>query len=218
MRKASFAFVPLAILFACGGESTTDHSPASNQRQMEQTGGADLFWFYTCGDPVCAVEQTDGSGIRPCTTEQAGNPCDPAGDVCDPGTGCGVRLLCTDRDPRPFPGGCPISREKYKEDIHYLASEDLDRYHDQLMSLPLATYRYREGGSRQRLGFMIDGHESLVCVEAERDMIDVYGYTSMAVAALKVQGRQIEELKATVESLHRKLEVGTATERKQKRP
>src|SRR5262249_42124814 len=146
---------------------------------------------------------------RPCVDERAGDLCSPQDDRCDPGAGCGVLLLCTDRDPRGGPGGCPISREKYKQDIHYLASEDLEQYHQELLSLPLATYRYRNGGpsDRRHLGFMIDGHESMICVQAEHDMVDVYGYTSMAVAALKVQARQIEDLRQEVKALQRKLNI-----------
>ena len=100
-------------------------------------------------------------------------------------------------------GGCPISRAKYKKDVQYLADGDLQRYRDQLLSLPLATWRYRDSpaGSRLHLGFMIDGHESLVCVEPERDQIDLYGYASMAVATLQLQARQIEALQKGVDAL-----------------
>lgn len=204
MRTACFAALSAATLFACGGAGSRS-STGSRQQAEEQ----ELFYFYTCGDPVCHVESgasDNGSGLRACTTERAGDPCDVAGDQCDPGVGCGVRLLCTDRDPTGQPYGCPISKASYKEGIEYLANEDLERYHDQLIALPLATYRYKAGAdSRRHLGFMIDGRESLICVEAEHNMIDVYGYTSMAVAALKVQARQIDELRATVEKLERKL-------------
>ncbi|HME92404.1 MAG TPA: hypothetical protein VKE49_13325 [Myxococcaceae bacterium] len=203
MRTACLAAFSAATLFACSGAGNRS-STGSRQQAEEQ----ELFYFYTCGDPVCHVEggADNGSGLRACTTEQAGDPCDVAGDQCDPGVGCGVHLLCTDSDPTAQPYGCPISRASYKEGIEYLANEDLERYHDELISLPLATYRYKtDADARKHLGFMIDGHESLICVEAEHNMVDVYSYTSMAVAALKVQARQIHELRATVEKLERKL-------------
>lgn len=38
------------------------------------------------------------------------------------------------------------------------------------------------------------------------DMVDLYGYTSMAVAALQLQARQIEALKKELESLRRQIE------------
>ena len=203
MRTACFAALSAAILFACGGAGSRSSTTGSSK----QAEGPQLFYFYTCGAPVCyAVNGASENGIRACSTEQAGDPCDQAGDECDPEVGCGVHLLCTDRDPTGQPHGCPISKANYKEGIEYLANEDLERYHDQLIALPLATYRYKAAtDARKHLGFMIDGHESLICVEAEHNMIDVYGYTSMAVAALKVQARQIDELRATVEKLERKL-------------
>jgi len=36
-----------------------------------------------------------------------------------------------------------------------------------LLALPLADFRYRSGDERMRLGFMIDGHESLACVDGD---------------------------------------------------
>jgi hypothetical protein len=200
MRKYMWCLA--AFICACGGAG---EKTAVTQSAPRAEGGDQ--WFYTCGAPVCYEPSGPIDGVRPCTTEQPRDACSPEGDVCDPGVGCGVLLLCTDRDPRTQPGGCPISRENFKRDIEYLSSVDLERYHDELLSLPLATYRYRDGGptARKHLGFMIDGHESLICVEAERDMVDVYSYASMAVASLKVQARQIEELQRKVDRLQRKI-------------
>jgi hypothetical protein len=135
-------------------------------------------------------------GLARCTVETAGKSCTTPGATCDPASDCNEDLVCSTKDPRLQAGGCPVSRATYKKDIHYLSPSDLESYRDQLLALPLATYRYRQASpeSRLHLGFMIDGHESLVCVEPERDQVDLYGYASMAVAAVKVQARQIEEL------------------------
>jgi hypothetical protein len=46
---------------------------------------------------------------------------------------------------------------------------------------------------------MIDGHESLACVDG--DHVDLYSYASMAVAALQVQEADIAELRRQVASL-----------------
>jgi hypothetical protein len=80
---------------------------------------------------------------------------------------------------------------------------ELARIHDELITLPLATYRYQVEGpeGRVRLGFMIDGHETLLASDAQHDQVDLYSYTSMAVAALKVQAAEIEELKNELASL-----------------
>ena len=56
------------------------------------------------------------------------------------------------------------------------------------------------------LGFLIDGHESLACVDPERDQVDLYGYASMAVAALQVQAREIEQLRAELAALKERVE------------
>ena len=187
-----------AVAIGCGGRSASTLSPDGGAQQNT--------WFTTCGDP--AVNGNPDAGHRPsalpaCTTEREGASCAVANAECDPNDNANRYLLCTATDPKQAPGGCPISRAKYKKDIHFLAEEDLEPYRDQLLSLPLATWRYRDSkaGSRLHLGFMIDGHESLVCVEPERDQVDLYGYTSMAVAALKVQARQIEELQKEVAAL-----------------
>jgi hypothetical protein len=155
-----------------------------------------LLWYTTCGDPVCMAGGHRDHGVTPCAGETAGKQCTNPGATCDPGNDCNEDLVCSTKDPRLQAGGCPVSRASYKKDIHYLSATDLESYRDQLLSLPLATYRYRQATpeSRLHLGFMIDGHESLVCVEPERDQIDLYGYASMAVAALQVQARQIDDL------------------------
>ncbi len=159
-------------------------------------------WFLTCGDPVCRGHTI--TGVRACTAaELAGAACPTNGDQCDPSDGCNALLRCDTTDPRM--GSCPISRAKFKDDIHVVEQGELERYHAELMSLPLATWKYKQGDERTHLGFMIDGNEGLICVQPDRDQIDVYGYTSMAVAALKVQQAQIEALQAQVKALEARL-------------
>jgi hypothetical protein len=72
----------------------------------------------------------------------------------------------------------------------------------------LATYRYRDAGpaDRAHLGFIIEDVEPSAAVDAERDQVDLYGYASMAVAALQVQARQIESLQAELFALRRELD------------
>jgi hypothetical protein len=82
---------------------------------------------------------------------------------------------------------------------------ELEQYHAELMALPLATWKYRQGDSRQHLGFRIDGHEQLICVQPDRNLIDLSGYASMAVAALKVQQAQIDALTTQVKALEAQL-------------
>jgi hypothetical protein len=96
-----------------------------------------------------------------------------------------------------------------KRDVHYLDDEARERYARQLRAVKLATYRYRGGDSTPRLGFLLEDRPPAEAVDAERDMADLYGYTSLVVAAFQVQARQIEELQQEVARL--RVEVKGAT-------
>ena len=65
----------------------------------------------------------------------------------------------------------------------------------------LATWKYKHDPSKQRLGFIIDDDEQSAAVDQLRDMVDLYGYTSMAVATLQLQAREIEALRREVAEL-----------------
>lgn len=67
----------------------------------------------------------------------------------------------------------------------------------------LATWRYKQDPSKQHLGFIIDDNEQYHAVDPARDMVDLYGYTSLAVAALQVQAREIEALRREVAELRK---------------
>jgi hypothetical protein len=195
----------VALVAGCGVRP----GPGNAAGDLDGDGGdGALLWRSTCGDPVCMGGGHRDHGIPRCTTETAGKTCTTPGATCDPVNDCNEDLVCSTKDPRLQAGGCPVSRAIYKKDIRYLSPTDLESYRDQLLALPLATYRYRQATpeSRLHLGFVIDGHESLVCVEPERDQVDLYGYASMAVAALQVQARQIDELKREIAALRADLD------------
>jgi hypothetical protein len=103
------------------------------------------------------------------------------------------------------PGGCPISRRRYKEDIHYLETAELARYRDELLAMKLATWRYKHDPSKERLGFMIDDNEGSAAVDGQRDLVDLYGYTSMAVATIQLQAKQIRALEAELAHMRKAL-------------
>ena len=155
-------------------------------------------WYTTCGDPVCRGYQKP-AGVAACTTEKAGGACGTEGARCDPLDSCNRLLLCSATDPKLQ--GCPISTRAVKRDVHYLDDEALEQYARELRRVKLATYRYRGPDSTPRLGFLLEDHPPAEAVDAERDMADLYGYTSLAVAAFQVQARQIEELQQEVARL-----------------
>jgi hypothetical protein len=159
-------------------------------------------WYTTCGDPVCRVYQKP-VGVPACTSEKEGGACATVGARCDPVESCNRLLLCSASDPKLQ--GCPISTRAVKRDIHYLDDEARERYARQLREVKLATYRYRGPDATPRLGFLLEDRPPAEAVDAERDMADLYGYTSLAVAAFQVQARQIEELQQEVARLRAEL-------------
>ena len=160
-------------------------------------------YFYTCGDPVCRG-YTPVPGVPRCAGgEQSGAGCPVEGSTCDPVDDCNRRLVCAREDPTMETGGCPISRAVFKRDVLYLDEDGLRRQHAALLALPLATWNYRADapGAAPRLGFLIEDAGAAACVAASGERVDLYGYTSMAVAALQVQAREIAELKREVAAL-----------------
>ena len=163
-------------------------------------GGGTPKWFATCGPPVCQANPPP-SGLPPCTTtEKVGAPCTTAGMQCDTGGGCAGPLQCATTDPR-HGGACPISRAKYKQDIQYLSQDERAKLASDVQSIPLVRYRYKDGPEREHLGFIIEDIEPSPSVDSRHDEVDLYGYTSMAVAALQQQHAEIEVLKRQVQSL-----------------
>lgn len=206
MRTATTLLAAL-FLVACDGGGPPAPDMAS----------ANLKWYSTCGDPVCR-EHRD-AGTPRCTTEAEGAACTVAAKECDPVNMCNSYLRCTDKDPKQQVGGCPISRRRFKEDIAYLTPAELAQRYEELRALRLASYRYRDADPKapRRLGFLIDDAPGAAAVDPERDMIDLYGYMSVAVAALQVQAQKIEALEREVAQLRGGAGDGDKKDRKDKK-
>jgi hypothetical protein len=144
--------------------------------------------------------------VPACTTQVLGAACPDRGETCDPGADCGELLLCTDSDPQAGP--CPISERKHKRAVSYLGAKDLEALRRALLDIRLATYKYRHEGpdAPDRLGFVIDDLGESPAVNPDRATVDLYGYASMAVAAVQAQQREIESLRREVAELRRRLE------------
>lgn len=160
-------------------------------------GTANLHWYMSCGNPVCTADPKpyDDPSIPNCTTQHIGDPCTTDGDRCDGVASCGATYICTQSAPRT----CPVSRAAFKRDIRYLGARELSQYRDQIMSLPLASYRYRDAPDVPQIGFVIDDIEPSAA--AAGDHVNMYGYLSMAVAAIQVQQQQIQTLQREIEQL-----------------
>ena len=158
-------------------------------------------WFFSCGDPVCTGYRPP-TGVPRCTNESAGLACSVEGSRCDPGDGCNRLLVCATSDPRL--AGCPISSRRFKRDVQYLTEAEREACARQVATIRLARYRY-EGSEEPRLGFVLEDDPPAAAVDRGRDMVDLYGYSSLAVATLQVQQRRIEALEREVGELREAL-------------
>jgi hypothetical protein len=172
-------------------------------------GATALHWYKTCGDVVCSVG--DGgptsvdAGLTACTTEKVGDACTTTGASCDPGDGCNVHLLCTDKDPRVQTGGCPISRRDAKRDVSYLDDAALGDLAARLRAVRLARYRYKDAPDKERLGFLIDDGQGALAVDEARDQIDLYSYLSWTVAALQAEMKRADAQEREIAQLRREM-------------
>ena len=113
-------------------------------------------------------------------------------EAADPG----VALVCP---------GIVVSRRAVKKDVAYLSEAQVRSLHDELLSFRLASWQYttRGASSARHLGFIIDDVEPSPSIAENGNAVDLYGYASMAVAAVQTQAREIDELKAAVASLQK---------------
>ncbi len=172
-----------------GGDDAADGSAA------DAADGGGLAWYLTCGDPVCTDEVAP---TRTCTADP-GAACTDEDALCEPGTGCGVQQLCTTSDPTTQ--GCPVSAASKKQEIEYLDPAALDSLAAQLLSVRLATYRYVRAPAQERLGFIIDDAPGEFAVLPSQERVDLYGYTSMAVATIQRQDARLRTLEARLAAL-----------------
>lgn len=98
---------------------------------------------------------------------------------------------------------CPISQRTHKKDIAYLSETDRQRLNDELMSFRLATYRYKSEAptEREHLGFIIDDVAPSAAVLQSGERVDMYGYQTMAVAALQTQATEMAKLRRELDEL-----------------
>jgi hypothetical protein len=162
-------------------------------------------WFLTCGDPVCRGHQAQ-PGIARCDGQVLGDPCRAPGQQCDPVDDCNALLVCTDMDPRMGP--CPISKAEFKKDIEYLTTPERDRLAATVQGLKLAKWHYHNesGAQKPHLGFMIEAGVPPEALRRSLDQVDLYGYTTLAIAALQAQAEEITRLKAELEALKARLD------------
>jgi hypothetical protein len=101
-----------------------------------------------------------------------------------------------------------VSRRDAKRDIQYLSDEDLAAAENAVRKIPLARFNYKwdAPNERRRLGFIIEDVAPSPGVDEAHGVVDLYGYTSLAVAALQEQAREIERLRQQIAALQRRLD------------
>lgn len=148
----------------------------------------------TCGETM-ACSQMGGQG-RCCPTGTAYTANISSFFGCCPDTD-----LCGCQD-----GECPISRVEHKHDIAEVSDDELFRLGEALLATPLYTWHYEDDPGVTRFGFLIDESAPTFAVLPDGERVDLYGYTSLAVAALKRQKAVIESLETRLDRLERRLE------------
>src|SRR5262252_3224403 len=154
-----------------------------------------------CGTGCCASgEWCDQSGATPVC--RCGN-----GAACTNGLMCAASLggpgicgtICCGGAGNP----CPVSRRIYKRDITPVDDPSLQRLYAELRRIQLTTYQYKQDppSAPRRLGFIIDDTKTPYPINPDGTTVDLYGYMSMAVAAIQVQSREIEDLRREVARL-----------------
>lgn len=222
-RWVATAALTLTATAACvstgcdGDKDETDTAPADtvaldSVKDVATDVVASLRWYTTCGDPVCSGH-TPQPGIDACTDQVVGAACTVESALCDPGDSCNASLVCAKADPKQQPGGCPISAQRHKTAIHYLGQAELEAVHDAATQLPLASWRYHWDAAERtkRLGVILEDIPGSPAADAEREQVDLYGYSSMAIAALQVQAKRIEALEAGLRELLKRLDERAAS-------
>ena len=198
-KSSSSWLVCFIVAFALGCGDDGDDGSIDGGNSDSATG--QLQWYETCGDPACGG-YTPTPGATICSTETVGDSCSPRDTSCEiADNACNVDLVCTDVDPTSMT--CPISRRPLKRDIRYLSPAQRDRLARALLDTRLATYRYRDpaGDQTSKLGFIIDDQPDSPAVRGDGQRVDLYGYTSMAVAAIQTQAETIARLEHQVAEL-----------------
>jgi len=194
--------VTLPLVFAaCSGDGTPSDSGDTDTTTVASQ------WYLTCGDPACQGYTGPFPGVPLCSEAgtSAGDPCaaDELGAECDPEDSCNARLVCATEDPTQQTGGCPISRVEHKQKVAYLSEAEREATRQQLLALRLARWEYRgdlDDGA-VHMGFLIDDAPTSPAVRPDGEHVDLYGYTSMAVAAIQQQQAELDELRAELKAL-----------------
>lgn len=183
----------------------------------ENCGACGTFCDGACQASTCIAAPTCREGADTCPGDlqcSTSSPT-PSGDgrCCPPGTSLLLSLTdffgcCPDGDICGCrEGQCPISLRSAKTDIHYLDGAEVAALGRELLAVQLATWRYRSAPDDHRqLGFIIDDGAPRNGIARDGGHVDLYGYISVAVAALQTQAQELAAQRAELDALERRLD------------
>jgi hypothetical protein len=162
------------------------------------------------GDPTwhCAAPNPDAA--CPAAIPLLGTACMTENQSCRYSCGTGGARLCKQGAWYAADGGpCPVSTRRAKKDIVYLDRAARARIASDLARFKLATYVYRDPAlaDKRHLGFIIEDVPGSPAVDRDGNMVDLYGYASMLVAAVQTQGEEIRKLRGEVARLKRRAHI-----------
>ncbi len=222
------------LVYACGGATTTlddgggvdsgNDSTTGNDSGGSDTGTSDTgVGDGGCGDACASFNGDCPDGGCPannvCVTRTAGpsttHQCYPLPTCCSgkPACECIGTCACGNEQCQQSSGGggisClgPVSKREFKTDIAYVDEAQRAELAEEALQTRLAEYRYKNEpeGAKRHLGFIIDDMpESSPAVGSDATHVDLYGYTTMLLATVQEQQRQIDELKKQVDTLKKK--------------
>ncbi len=208
-----------------GGDSTVgDSGPGNDSGPAGDSGpGTDAGNDAGCGDGGCAAPSGDCANTKcavneVCVTKTSGvqttHQCYPL-----PACGCQGKSSCE------CIGGCacgneqcqsltdgitcvgPVSRREFKTDISYVGDEEQKELARQALQTNLAEYRYKTEpeSAKRHLGFIIDDMPaSSPAVAGDGTHVDLYGYSTMLLATVKEQQKQIDAMQKQINELKKK--------------
>lgn len=145
---------------------------------------------------ACSAGAPGGGRCCPVGTSFQANPSSFFG-CCPEGEQCG----CVDG------AMCPISLPERKVDIRILGGDEVASLGEALLATRLTTWRYEDDPARTpRLGFLIDVDAPPFAVAPSGESVDLYGYVSLAVAALKRQQVELVRLRGDLDALRARLD------------
>jgi hypothetical protein len=175
-------------------------------------GGTEPEWVTgNCPDAGCPAGTTCVHAAIASKVVPIG--CAPVPASCGGNPGCGCmgcvcgNAQCVSVHPAGYSFECDTltrSRRAVKDEIEYVDDAERSALARQALDIPLARYRYRGEApdARRRLGFIIDDQpDPSPAVLADREHVDQYGYTSMLLAAVQEQARELAALRRRVDEL-----------------